>query len=54
MLAAAMSRIHGRPDLEEVFGRAQIMTSQQQRYIARSHPVACQQAAAALRFFLAN
>lgn len=50
----AMSRIQRRPEMEEAYGRAQLQTSWQHRHISRSDPVACAQAAAALRHFLAD
>jgi hypothetical protein len=54
MLAEAMARIHSDPERQAVFERARMLAETQQRYIARSDPVACRQAIAALQFFLAQ
>jgi hypothetical protein len=54
MLAEATARIHSDPEQQAVFEQAQRLTEMQQRYIARSDPVACEQAMTALRYFLAQ
>jgi hypothetical protein len=54
MLAEATARIRSDPERQAVFERARMLAETQQRYIAQSDPVACEQAMTALRFFLAQ
>ncbi len=54
MAAAAQARIADDPDQMQAFQRGYLLASQQQRYIARSDPVACAQAAAFLQHFLSR
>jgi hypothetical protein len=53
LLHASLAIVQERPDYQQAYSHAMMRTRQQQRYIARSDPVACAEIRGALQYFLA-